>query len=66
MTLLLCIPLVLAALKGLALVEQRLHDLNLSAWDILIFLVAESVKMRLAILFQRLLKESSLKKLVTK
>ena len=38
MTLLLCIPLVLAALKGLALVEQRLHDLNLSAWDILIFL----------------------------
>ena len=39
MTLLLCIPLVLAALKGLALVEQRLHDLNLSAWDILIFLV---------------------------
>ena len=39
MTLLLCLPLVLAALKGLALVEQRLHDLNLSAWDILIFLV---------------------------
>jgi uncharacterized membrane protein YhaH (DUF805 family) len=39
MTLLLFIPCVLAGLKGLALIEQRLHDLNLSAWDILIFLV---------------------------
>jgi uncharacterized membrane protein YhaH (DUF805 family) len=38
MTLLLFIPCVLAGLKGLALIEQRLHDLNLSAWDILIFL----------------------------
>jgi uncharacterized membrane protein YhaH (DUF805 family) len=37
MTMLLFLPLALAGIKGLALIEQRLHDLNLSAWDILVF-----------------------------